>query len=132
MEHRLFEDTFYSNESGSSQGDSDEHVVEGEWSEEIKRREDVEFKEEGGINVHSENLQPCLDFFTLFFTKEVWQLLVEQTSFYAGQKRELEQHSVWYPVTKDEMKACQTRGQLLNQTLVPIGAQILLLTLHFP
>ena len=114
MEHRSSEDEFYSDESGSNQDDSDEQsssedtdedMEEGEWSKEIKRREDVEFQEEVGINVDIENLQSCLDFFSLFFTEDVWQLLVEQTNLYAEQKRGPEERSVWYPVTKDEMKA---------------------------
>ena len=101
-------------ESGSNQEDSDEQntdeeieedVEENDWSEDIDRREDVEFQEEVGINVDSENLRSCLDFFLLFFTDEVWQLLVEQTNLYAEQKRGPEEGSVWYPVTKDEMKA---------------------------
>ena len=114
MEHRSSEDEFYSDESGSSQDDSDEQssnedrdedMEEGEWSKEIKRREDVEFQEEVGINVDIENLQSCLDFFSQFFTEDVWQLLVEQANLYAEQKRGPEERSVWYPVTKDEMKA---------------------------
>ena len=80
-------------------------MEENDWSEDIDRREDVEFQEEVGINVDSENLRSCLDFFLLFFTDEVWQLLDEQTNLYAEQKRGPEEGSVWYPVTKDEMKA---------------------------
>ena len=69
-------------ESGSSQEDSDEEttdeemdddVEENDRSEDINRREDVELQEEVGINVDSENLRSCLDFFLLFFTEEVWQ-----------------------------------------------------------
>ena len=117
-EHRVSEDKFYSDQLRSSQEDSDERtsdegtdeemdedVEESVWSEEINRRDDVEFQEEVGINVDYENLQSCLDFFSLFFTEEVWQLLVEQTNLYAEQKRGPEEHSVWYPVTLDEMKA---------------------------
>ena len=101
-------------ESGSSQEDSDEETTDEEMdddmeendrSEDINRREDVELQEEVGINVDSENLRSCLDFFLLFFTEEVWQLLVEQTNLYAEQKRGPEEGCVWYPVTKDEMKA---------------------------
>ena len=76
MEHRVSDDEFYSDESGSSQEDSyepttdegtdeelDEDIEEQDWSEEINRREDVEFQEEVGITVGSENLQSCLHFF---------------------------------------------------------------------
>lgn len=121
MEHRVSDDELYSHESGSSQEDSDEsktdagtdeeldeNIEEQDWSEEINRREDVEFQEEVGITVGSENLQSYLDFFSLFITEEVWQLLVEQTNLYAEQKRGPEQKRgesfVWYPVTTDEMK----------------------------
>ena len=38
-------------------------MEENDWSEDINRREDVEFQEEVGINVDSENLRSCLDFF---------------------------------------------------------------------
>lgn len=70
MEHRVSDDELYSDESGSSQEDSDEsktdagtdeeldeNIEEQDWSEEINRREDVEFQEEVGITVGSENLQ---------------------------------------------------------------------------
>ena len=74
-------------ESGSSEEDSDEETTDEEmdddveengWSEDINRREDVEFQGEVGINVDFENFRSCLDFFLLFFTEEVhvWQLLV--------------------------------------------------------
>ena len=83
----------------------EEDVEENDWSEDISRREDVEFQEEVGINVDSENLRSCLDFFLLFFTEEVCQLLVEQSNLYAEQKRGPEESTVWYPITRDEMKA---------------------------
>ena len=83
-----------SNESGSSQEDSDEpttdegtdeeldeDIEEQDWSQEINRREGVEFQEEVGITVGSENLQFFLDFFSLFITEEVWQLLVNFFNF---------------------------------------------------
>ena len=112
-EHRVSEDEFLADESESSQEESDEQdtdeemdedVEENGWSEDINRREDVDFQEVG-INVDFENLGSCLDFFLLFFTEEVWQFLVKQTNLYAGQKRGPEESSVWYPVTRDEMKA---------------------------
>ena len=113
-QHLVSEDEFLADESGSSEEDSDEQntdeemeedVEENDWSEDINRREDVEFQEEVGINVDSENLRSCLDFFLLFFTEEVCQLLVEQSNLYAEQKRGPEENTVWYPVTRDEMKA---------------------------
>lgn len=109
MEHRVSEDEFLADESESSQEESDEQdtdedVEENDWSEDINRREDVDFQEVG-INVDFENLGSCLHLFLLLFTEEVWQLLVKQTNLYAGQKRGPEESSVWYPVTRDEMKA---------------------------
>ena len=83
----------------------DEDVEENDWSKDINRRDDVQFQEEVGINVDFQNLGSCLNFILLFFTEEVWQLLVEQTNLYAGQKRGPEESSVWYPVTREEMKA---------------------------
>ena len=76
------------------------------WSEEIRHRPDVNFDNDAcGINVDKGNLTSCLDFFELFFTPEVWQLLVTQTNLYAEQKRGPAESSVWYPVTENEMKA---------------------------
>ena len=76
------------------------------WSEEIRHRPDINFDNDAcGINVDIGNLTSCLDFFELFFTPEVWQLLFTQTNLYAEQKRGLVESSVWYPVTENEMKA---------------------------
>ena len=121
MEHRASEEEFYSDESQSSEQDSSEQdssedsadestqevmeVVEREWSREIKWRRDIDFNENPGINVNTRDLKSWLDFFSLFFTPEVWQLLVSQTNLYAEQKRGPRESSVWYPVTVDEMKA---------------------------
>jgi len=80
MEHQLSEDEFLADESESSQEESDEQdmdedVEENYWSEDINPREDVEFQEEIGINIDFQNLGSCLNFFLLFFTEQVWQLL---------------------------------------------------------
>ena len=75
------------------------------WSREVGRRVDIDFSEEPGINVSTRNLKSCLDYFELFFTQEVWQLLVSQINLYAEQKRGPADSSVWYPVTESEMKA---------------------------
>ena len=115
MEHRASEEEFNSDESQSSEQDSSEdsadestqevmEVVEREWSREIKRRRDIDFKENPGINVNTRDLKSCLDFFSLYFTPEIWQLLVSQTNLYAEQKRGPKESSVWYPVTVAEMK----------------------------
>lgn len=78
MEHRVSVD-----ESGSCQEDSDEprtdkvtdeelneDIEEQDWSEKINSRDDR--IQEVGITVGSENLQSCLDFFSLFITEEVY------------------------------------------------------------
>ena len=115
MEHRASKGEFYSGESeysGENSGDeesaddSDEEMDDGEeeWSEEIRRRPDINFDNDTcGINAG--NQTSCLDFFELFFTPEVWQLLVTQTKLYAEQKRGPAESAVWYPVTENEMKA---------------------------
>ncbi|XP_068714167.1 piggyBac transposable element-derived protein 4-like [Montipora foliosa] len=51
------------------------------------------------------SLMSSKDFFELFFTDQVWQLLATQTNLYAFQKRGPEENSVWYPVSIEEMKA---------------------------
>ena len=58
--------------------------------------------------LNSENLRSCLDLVSLFFTVEVWKLLVEQTYLYAEQKRDHQESSVWYAFTTDEIKAWDT------------------------
>ena len=83
MEHRVSVD-----ESGSCQEDSDEprtdkvtdeelneDIEEQDWSEKINSRDD-RIQEEVGITVGSENLQSCLDFFSLFITEEVYGCLL--------------------------------------------------------
>lgn len=46
-----------------------------------------------------------VDFFQLFFTDAVWNLIVEQMNLYAEQKGETGERSVWYPLTVSEIKA---------------------------
>ena len=113
-EHQASDEEFYSGASESRSQDSSEESEEEDsevesdeenWSREVRRRVDLEFSEEPGINISTRNLKSCLDYFELFFTQEVWQLLVSQTNLYAEQKREPAESSVWYPVTESEMKA---------------------------
>ena len=42
----------------------------------------------------SANLKSCLEYFELFFTQEVWQLLVSQTNLHTGRKRRPAESSV--------------------------------------
>ena len=112
-EHQASDEEFYSGASESSSEDSSEESEEEDnevesdedWSREVGRRVDIDFSGEPGINVSKRNLKSCLDYFELFFTQEVWQLLVSQTNLYAEQKRGPADSSVWYPVTESEMKA---------------------------
>ena len=112
-EHQASDEEFYSGASESSSEDSSEESKEEDnevesdedWSREVGFRVDSDFSEESGINVSTRNLKSCLDYFELFFTQEVWQLLVSQTNLYAEQKRGPAESSVWYPVTESEMKA---------------------------
>lgn len=95
-EHRASDEEFNSSAPESSSEDSSEESEEEDnevesdeenWSREVGRRVDLVFSEEPGINVSTRNLKSCLDYFELFFTQEVWQLLVSQTNLYAEQKR---------------------------------------------
>ena len=113
-EHQASDEEFHSGASESRSEDSSEESEEEDsevesdqenWSREVRRRVDLEFSEEPGINISTRNLKSCLDYFELFFTQEVWQLLVSQTNLYAEQKREPAESSVLYPVTECEMKA---------------------------
>ena len=96
-----------SSEDSSEESEKEDNEVESDedWSREVARRVDIDFSEESGINVSTRNLKSCLDYFELFFTQEVWQLLVSQTNLYAEQKRGPAESSVGYPVTESEMKA---------------------------
>ena len=55
-------------------------------------------------NVNIRSLTSSKGFFDLFFTPQVWELLVAQTNLYANQKRGAAEKSVWYPVSVEEMK----------------------------
>jgi len=78
-EHQASDQEFYSDESELSSEDSSEDEEENsenevgfdeeEWSREVKRRIDIDFSEETGINVNARNLKLCLDFFISFLHK---------------------------------------------------------------
>ena len=79
-------------ESEESESEEDEDLEEEEqwaWSEEINRRNDVDFNEFVGLSadVNLRSLTSSKGFFDLFFTDQVWELLVTQTNLYANQKR---------------------------------------------
>ena len=96
-------------ESEESESEEDEDLEEEEqwaWSEEINRRNDIDFNEFVGLSadVNLRSLTSSKGFFDLFFTDQVWELLVTQTNLYANQKRGAAEKSVWYPVSVEEMK----------------------------
>ena len=91
--------------SGNAEEEFNEVESGEDWSREVGRRIDIDFREKPGKNVSTRNLKSCLDYFDLFFTQEVWQLLVSQFNLYAKQKRRPAESSVWYPVTESEIKA---------------------------
>ena len=100
-EHRESEEEIDSDDFAESSGDEseelesedDEDLEEVEevpaWSEEITRRDDIDFSELVGLaaNVNIRSLTSSKGFFDLFFTAQVWELLVAQTNLYANQKR---------------------------------------------
>ena len=96
-------------ESEESESEEDEDLEEEEqwaWSEEINRRNDIDFNEFAGLSadVNLRSLTSSKGFFYLFFTDQVWELLVTQTNLYANQKGGAAEKSVWYPVSVEEMK----------------------------
>ena len=46
----------------------------------------------------------ALDYFQLYFTEAVWNLIVEQTNLYTKQKRTPDDGSVSYPAAVDKIK----------------------------
>ena len=96
-------------ESEESDSEEDEDVEEEEqwaWREEINRRNDVDFNEFIGLlaDMNLRSLTSSKGLFDLFFTDQVWKLIVTQTNLYANQKRGAAEKSVWYPVSVAEMK----------------------------
>jgi len=76
-EHQASDEEFYSGASEShsedlseesEEEDSEVESDEENWSREVRRRVDLEFSEEPGINISTRNLKSCLDYFELFFT----------------------------------------------------------------
>ena len=46
----------------------------------------------------------ALDYFQLYFTEAVWNLIVEQTNLYTKQKRTPDDGSVSYPAAVDKIR----------------------------
>ena len=78
---------------------------ENEWSRDINIGDDVAFDQPVGPTIQLQDNMKAVDYFQLYFTEAVWNLIVEQTNLYAQQKRTPDDRSVWYPVTVDEIKA---------------------------
>ena len=92
LEHPESEEEIDSDDLAESSGDESEEEEEEEvsaWSEEITKRDDIDFSELVGLaaNVNIRSLTSSKGFFDLFFTAQVWELLVAQTNLYANQKR---------------------------------------------
>ena len=75
------------------------------WERNITARPDLPFHQQAGPTIDMNERMTVPDFFQIYFTVQVWNLLVEQTNLYAQQKRIQSESSVWYPVTVEELKA---------------------------
>lgn len=93
------------NLSVSEPGDDADVVEISEWRREINLREELAFDQPTGPRIDVRGDMKSVDFFQLFFTDGVWNLIVEQTNLYAEQKREPGERTVWYPLTVSEFKA---------------------------
>ena len=92
-------------EEGESEDDEELETDESIWTEELTTRTDVDLNQAVGMAVDPASLNSSKEFFELFLTDQVWQLLATQTNLYAEQKRGAEENTVWYPVSVEEMKA---------------------------
>ena len=63
-------------EEAESEDDEEVETVESIWTEELTRRTDIDFDQAVGMAVDLASLNSSKDFFELFFTDQVWQLLV--------------------------------------------------------
>ena len=83
-----------SDESGDEDDDSEDNPDQDysnlQWSSRIQAPPDVDFNEEVGMKVDMADDSTCLDFFELFFTDNVYQLILNETNRFERQKRQLE------------------------------------------
>ena len=95
-----------SEEELESDEGEDLEVEESTWSKELTTTADIDFNQATGMagNVDIRSLKSSKDFFQLFFTGQVWQLLVTHTNLYAEQKKGPEAKSGWKLVSAEEMK----------------------------
>ena len=109
MEYPKSEKEIGSNDLAESSGNTPEESVSEEeqsgWSQEINRMTDFDFNEFAGLSadVNLRSLTSSKGFYDLFFTGQVWELLVTQTNLYANQKRGAAEKSGWYPVSVEEI-----------------------------
>ena len=80
--------------SVSKPGDADV-VEESEWRREVNLRDEFAFDQPTGLRIDVRGDMKSVDFFQLFLTDAVWNLIVEQIYLYAEQKREPGECSVW-------------------------------------
>ena len=66
-------------ESDDSEGNSDDVYSNLRWSSRIQAPPDVDFNEEVGMKVDMPENSTCLDFFELFFTRDVYQIILDET-----------------------------------------------------
>ena len=74
----------------NSEGNSDEVYSNLRWSSRIQAPPDVDFNEEVGMKVDMPEDSTCLDFFELFFTHDVYHIILDETIQFERQKRQLE------------------------------------------
>ena len=58
-----------------------------EWRRNIDIRPDLDFDQSTGPRIELEEDMKSVDFFQLYFTDALWNLIVDQTNLYAEQKR---------------------------------------------
>ena len=76
--------------------------------EDVVQHLDLNFMEHVGSKLQMDESSKPVDFFQVYFTDEVFELMVEQTNLYAEQVRtaDPDKHKTpWIPVTVDELKS---------------------------
>ena len=77
-------------ESDDIEGNSDEVYSNLRWSSRIQVPPDVDFNEEVGIKVDMPENSTCLDLFELFFTRDVYKIILDEAIRFERQKGQLE------------------------------------------
>lgn len=80
-------------------------VPEQTWSSQLNDVHLEEFQQPVGA-VHDLAFDsPAIDFFTLLFEEEMFQLIAAETNRYAAEKQQTQPDSRWFPCTADEIRA---------------------------